>query len=1085
MISRRTFLGGASSIALIAASPKAAQSIPDIESQDQGIVVNAGNSSLAFINLAKQLGVPLSTTENFPTTLNSRGFPDGTLTKALLFGGRTDPYYYGRYLVWWSGRGSFQFNPPAIIYRGGTAVAGVHPSISGTVPNGNLAIGVGGAAQPTSSSPVEFAFGALVSAVGTSGGLIQFTTSSSISFGQGLPTGTWMKFNNLTYGGGAFPAGPNPGGSWTITNAGPNRFTLQNSIGLNAALISVVPIGGPGIQTECIISVPGITLMILPTTFSDFGDLVWCKKRDFNALLAGELASPDYVTAFKALRPRFVRFMDYSVVQGDRSSGAGPKGSDAYRTKATDMSWGVLNYQVKDYYTPSTSISNTGASGGFSDVYACMNPSASPKQGPYVEGEIIVGQLDRRGVNVGYTPALDANGRGVKPIFNNFGMMINVWLSGNVPAAGQKVALVFTGGGLPSVYTLRYTVQAGVLTLTDLWRRLATAINDDSTLRAVNIYATNPQGRGAQGGIYFNPNIAFSNGRVVPSLNAGMTVSGLDSSSSVTYIFGTINPGSLPNNNYVQFTYSTRLGGWIASVCGPSAGGVHGGPPLAFYAEICTRAKVGMYFTIGQFWSDACVYDAVLKFAKAGVKELVLELSNETWNFGLQEWNISLVQGCCLGFPPFAPAEMGFIGLRTIQIAKQAAAAWAAAGRSRSELFINICYQFVDMLPSGKTNSVRYKLNGSGLDAASGKNPALSAFGGYGSTPLSTDHSSFPNRPVDYADAIGGAPYWAGAQFNSGNGIATNMKTNASGTGIRLPLSAYNELLRAAYNHQYGTPAQRASALEFCYSGGPSGTGDLYDGTLIQATFTGSVSGTNLTVSGVTGAIVPGQYVNLPGIPVGTKIVAGRDPIWMLSKSGSSSDVPGNTYRLNNDCGLSVFSLGGTTNQAGHCGVGIVAASYDTQRQSLPPGQVGQARLGIIPYEGGWSMGPISPADSAQIAVTLATLGYNQGHSSMLVGATMSGPKGTSDTAELAATNIALLLAGFKQNERCRDLVTRYIKECAAAGQVQGSRVSLAAWYGWSGNSPTLSTYWSLYPASSVLSVPTQAWSAIQAFDGG
>jgi hypothetical protein len=51
------------------------------------------------------------------------------------------------------------------------------------------------------------------------------------------------------------------------------------------------------------------------------------------------------------------------------------------------------------------------------------------------------------------------------------------------------------------------------------------------------------------------------------------------------------------------------------------------------------------------------------------------------------------------------------------------------------------------------------------------------------------------------------------------------------------------------------------------------------------ASFTGSVSGTSLTVSGVTGTILPGQYLNGPKVPLQTIIVSGSGSNWTLKRS--------------------------------------------------------------------------------------------------------------------------------------------------------------------------------------------------------
>src|ERR1700730_653713 len=89
-------------------------------------VINAGNSSVAFVNLAKGFGLS-SPTANFPKLLNADGFPTTSLSSSLSLGGACDPAYYGRYLIWWTGTACLQFGPQTIIYSGGNAVSGIGP----------------------------------------------------------------------------------------------------------------------------------------------------------------------------------------------------------------------------------------------------------------------------------------------------------------------------------------------------------------------------------------------------------------------------------------------------------------------------------------------------------------------------------------------------------------------------------------------------------------------------------------------------------------------------------------------------------------------------------------------------------------------------------------------------------------------------------------------------------------------------------------------------------------------------------------------------------------------------------------------
>lgn len=1027
--SRRRFLLG-TALTLAFASRAESGLIHRGGSLPGSMVINAGGSPLGFMNMVKGVQFQSTATVNWPSLLSANGYPSGSVTfTANAVQG--DPTYFGRYLVWWDGMGGFQLQHPGIIYAGGQSVAGVGTSTGTNLSN--IAIG-GSANQPNigGNGAVEFAFGALITAVGTNGGLIQFTVGN-LNFSNGIPTGTTATFNNLTYNGGAFPAGPNADGSWTLTLVGGSsgsQYTLQGSSGLTAGLIALNASGTVGVNSEMIYqpvssgALGSIGYSFPRTTgFLGWNNWFWVKKADQTSALAGQLASSSYISIFKQLNPRFVRFMDYTAVQGDRSS------AYAFRTPAGNMSWPV-NYINPNYYVGA--ITNGG-----SDAYTCSNPIASGV-GAYAEGEVVIGQIS--GANAAINPTLNVNSRGAKPICDISCNLQSLFLSGSVPGAGVIISMQFTGGGLASPRTITYTVQAGDTTFTTLANNMAAAVNADATLTAKNISCQNADTGSAQKSFYYCPNINSSG---VASLNAGMVISITDNSgggSGTVYGIGFVRAGFLANSAYDAFTYSNALGAWVTTPGNTGIGGVHGAVPIEWMTDLCTRANVGMWLNVGAMWSDDRIYNTVLQIAQSGVKELCLELMNETWNSGLAEWRPARVFGTTIintdtgsGKP-----ESSWVGLRTLQMAAQARAAWAAAGRARSQLFVDIAFQFVDMNATATTNTCTYKFNGSLLNASgTGTSVTLKAFGGYGCAAITTDYSSAPNRPVDFADCVGGAPYWQGGQFNN------NLQNGNFSTAV--PLAAYNGLLLAAYNYVYGTPTQQAAALDFCYSGSQIGTGDLYNAQLNGSTFGGGFSA-------------------LAALAIGS----------------------------------------GDASHQGYCGIGGAVATYDTGRLSLPAGQVGQTKLGVACYEGGWFMAPVGLTDATTtFPANLNTLGYTNGYASSLPGAASGGPTGASDTSANIGNCVALLLnglggpwtvngspnasmPGFKNDARCLDLVTRYLNECLAAGVTGGARLSLPCWYGFQGNTAVTGNYFSPYlgePTFPIVPAATKAIPAFQALD--
>lgn len=984
----------------------------------------AGVNSLAFINLAKGLSLASSQT-NFYSSLTSNGFPNGTLGASITGQVSTPPSYYNRYLLWFvATSGNFQTSGPnTIVYSGGAAVTGCGgSSCSG---GGNFTMGL--TATPTSSTPVEFAFGAMVTSVTTStgsdacgAGLVKFAmVTSSLS---GYSTGSNFIFQNGISG---LPTGPNADGSWPITKLDAQTMCL-NASSAAAGLVSVTGTGGPGVQTEGLAATGNVTYNFLTNnSFSNFTNLVWIKKGNLTAFNAGQLSEPLYVSSLAALNPKFIRLMDFEQTQGNNST------SYTYRPQVANFTWGATNF-VPSYYAGA--ITNGGASGGFSDLYTAANPAASPASGACQDGEIVMGQIGASAANVGYTPALTLTGRTcTAPILNGNAYLQSVTMTGTVPPTGTVISWGFNGGGIASAnnpFTYTYTTSTtvagpgGVLdtSFTNIWDNIVFDINNNTRghagpLVTAGLTGGNSGVSGAQGSFFYNPNINSSG---VAALNNGLTITGSDSASSATYNFGTVNIGFLANSTYPVFTYSSILGGWVTGTGSTTTGGLHGGPPIEFYLDLATRANVGIWFNVPLFYSANNIYSTVKQLGQGGVKELAVEVSNEDWNSSEVEFFRITNLGNSLGITQIGGlAGFSMHGLRTVEMAQQAVQAWSDAGRSRSQLRIISAYQFVN--PGSTTQSAQF--NGSQLNASgTGTNVTLKAYGGLGATALTTDFSSAPNRPVDWSDDIAPAPYYLGGQYNSGNG---NSSISTSGK----LLSYYNCSLVAAYNYVNGNSAAQSAALDFLNTNPVSSTStyqDMFDGTL----------------------------------------------------NGSTN----NAFQIAN------WEVGSGTSAAGYYGVGTIAAGYDTSRSSTGTSGGAQLKLGVAAYEGGWAMGPNNSGDASTIAGNLTTLGFTAGYTSSL-GASCGmtpvagGPTGASDTAALNGTNLLTLLqgngtlGGWKNDARSLALATKYFTDFQAAVNVVSTRDAFPAWYGFDG--PNV---FALAPGPVPYVTPYQPYNALAAF---
>ena len=180
-------------------------------------------------------------------------------------------------------------------------------------------------------------------------------------------------------------------------------------------------------------------------------------------------------------------------------------------------------------------------------------------------------------------------------------------------------------------------------------------LENSGPITTAGIYCLNQSISGALMSFYYNQNINTSG---AAQLGAAFSISASDPSSSITFTNGFMPAGYMQNTGVCAFTYSALLQGWI---CAPNAypstgnGGVQGGPPLEFLAELCARAGSGLWLNIGMLDSPTTIYDKVLFLAQAtyngqpAISNLAVEYGNETWNSFLGCNAITVAQAAALG----------------------------------------------------------------------------------------------------------------------------------------------------------------------------------------------------------------------------------------------------------------------------------------------------------------------------------------------------------------------------------------------------------------------------------------------------
>jgi len=1010
MISRRGFLASTSSVVALCAVSNGVKGAID-GSGAAGVsptVINFGGADPQTLgginlNLAKQWQF-VSSQASWPALFAGiDSYPSGNFTAHCKGDIWLDPTYYGRYILSWTDTGGTGTigdigGSPTLVYSGGNGTAtvfGVSPAASGGVP-GNMGVRSGG-----KGANIEFSFGLMLRAVGTSrvgdnggAGLLKFTTTGG-GFAGSFTDGTLFKFLNIT----GLASGP-----WSIFVIDRNHFSLAGSSGISAASVGLNTSGVAGTNTEAIYAPARMSPSIFGNwTGAHASNLIICKKGDLSAIQAGTMIPQNLIDAFKGTNGAYIRFMDISAVQRIQNP------DYAHRMKTTSFSW-LVNPDASFWGGTAT---NSG------DMFTVSNPAASAGYGSggYVDGEIVIAQIGASGHNTTQTPRLQITGRtGSAPIYTAGFSLLNLTAKGTMPVVGTALTVTFTGAGLVSPRTVTYTTTSGDTDLATATLRLQLAIRADRVLTAAGIYTENTTVIGttvdptnSNFAFYYNQNVAYSGGPVA-QLGAGLSIVANDPTGAMTFTIGRMAAGYIGDGTVCTFTYNKLMQGWICSSGDnnvQTAVALNSGPPLEFYGEFCSRTNMGMWHNIPITSSATTIYNTVLNLAqqmyggKPAIKALALEWGNETW-LGLKAPTRSM--GAALGFRSDAGADYSFHGLRTLQMAQQATAAWAAAGRSRSELRIVNATQFGNLTAGTSSASYLFRWNGGELNCSgSGTNVTIKAFGDLGVGPLTTNFSASPNRPIDWCDWISIAPYWQGIQFNGGFG----------NLNLGVPLSAYNGMLLAAYNYAYGNSTQQQAALDFL-SDATATNGDLYN----TATFNSAT----------------------------------RDPTYQIAAHALGS------------------SGGGF---AGYCGTGTLASNWDSSRASNGTGGNAQLKVGVACYEGGWFMGPQSPAHFFN---SFVNRGYTNGYSAALPGAA-AGPPGTGDTATTAANNCFNLMIAWKNDARCFALITKLLTQFKASTNVVSTRESLYAWYGFQNQNN-----FSLYPGLVPQGVPFQAYNAIAAF---
>ncbi|CAM5998811.1 unnamed protein product [Sphagnum balticum] len=300
--------------------------------------------------------------------------------------------------------------------------------------NGTTAGDPGTLTGPISAGSNNIAFGydpaysgGLISAVSSSGGLVELTSSVTNGF-QYFTTGTTIQVNNVA----------NLSGQFQVTQIDNQHVTLQGTT-YNSSMVPAS--GNPGTNAEAIYAQNQIafawlsSIPVYGTVTHSFSNFIVCKTPDLSAISSGLYITSAAINSIVNMGPpKLLRYMDVLGVQANYSN-------FSQWTPATALSYGggATSIWLPSFYGGSTA--------GSGDAFTIAGGSSSPSGTPS-DGEVIEWTANRN--STGTVPTLNRSGTGAYPIYANDSYSPLVFPLSGTPTNGDIITMTFTASYLPS-----------------------------------------------------------------------------------------------------------------------------------------------------------------------------------------------------------------------------------------------------------------------------------------------------------------------------------------------------------------------------------------------------------------------------------------------------------------------------------------------------------------------------------------------------------------------------------------------------------------------------------------------------------
>jgi hypothetical protein len=488
------------------------------------------------------------------------------------------------------------------------------------------------------------------------------------------------------------------------------------------------------------------------------GTMALYRLSDQTAFLAGEYWTPEFISVIKSLHPRAIRPMGWNL---PRAAAVDSNETYwAYRRKTTSLSFiePTTNFPPGTRSGGATSFGTISVTNG---AYTAAAATDTPLGG-WVNGETLTGN----------------NG-------SSAGVMTVTGAAAKTGANAGKVQLsVASTTGLTSSQPVIIAIVKGT-----------TEANGRHTILSVDSSTT------------FTIDVTFVKAFVSSPASAvgyqTLAVTGKSGGPKliINNLATPIGAGFTRDQNSILSGNATYVYDSVLDAVLYTSGGVSLAPPLEAQVQLANRVNANFWYNIPTWAVDDYVTNAAnLIYSNLNTNlKFEVEYSNEMWNSGQYAffWATARAQALSLGS---SPGALDYQGLRLRQIHGNLlpASSWSSA-MSRLERL----YMFQGGTGFGDT-SISGFMNGQFLIS-----PGTSAYQTFvgGSA---VNYNKAPNRPIDFTDTIGYAPYAQGlglggqspdagsaplaADATTLQSIATNY--NASGAGIATAIAMIDDMVK-------------------------------------------------------------------------------------------------------------------------------------------------------------------------------------------------------------------------------------------------------------------------------------------------